>query len=269
MKTETSPPVTIPSLQTMKREGSRIAALTAYDFSFARIMDRAGMDIILVGDTLGMVVQGHETTLPVTVDQMIYHAQAVTRATSRALVVVDLPFLSFSDESTAVESAGRVMKESGARMVKLEGTHAQARVVQCLAGQGIPVCAHVGLMPQSVHKLGGYRIQGRDEASSRQVLESAVALQDAGADLMLVECIPAALAEEITRTLRIPVIGIGAGAACDGQILVLYDLLGITESPPSFARDFLAGSPDVAEAVETYVREVKAGRFPGADETIA
>jgi len=264
MSTYTAPTgaITINTLQAMKRDGQLIAAMTAYDASFARVLDDAGIDIVLVGDSLGMVIHGEDTTLPVTVDDMIYHARCVRRGLGRALLMVDMPFLSFTEPATAVAHAGRMLKEAGAQMVKLEGGAAQVETVARLAECGIPVCAHLGLKPQSVHKLGGYRIQGREEAAARAMLEDVRALEAAGADLLLIECVPAELGAEITANTAIPVIGIGSGADCDGQILVLYDALGITPRPPRFAHDFLADAGSVHAAMEQYVAAVRARGFP-------
>ena len=259
--------ISVSSLHRMKRDGRPIAAMTAYDASFARVIDEAGMDIVLVGDTLGMVIQGQDTTLPVTVDDMLYHARAVRRGLRRALLMVDMPFMSFATPETALENAGRMLKEAGAQMVKLEGGAAQVATVRRLNECGIPVCAHLGLKPQLVHKIGGYRVQGRDEASARAILEDALALEAAGADVVLLECVPASLASEISQNLNIPVIGIGSGPDCDGQILVLQDAIGVTPKPPRFARDFLAGTGGIAEAMESYVEQVRERRFPGVEQT--
>ena len=259
--------VSVSSLQAMKREERPIAAMTAYDASFAQVLDAAGVDIVLVGDTLGVVIQGHDTTLPVTVDDMVYHARAVRRGLGRALLMVDMPFMSFSSPEEALANAGRMMKEAGAQMVKLEGGAAQAATVRRLNECGIPVCAHLGLKPQSVHKIGGYRIQGRDETSARAMLEDALALEAAGADTVLLECVPAGLAREISDNLNVPVIGIGAGPHCDGQILVLQDALGVTSRPPRFARDFLAHASGIRAAVSDYVEDVRERRFPGIEQT--
>lgn len=260
--------ITISSLRAMKRNGQPIAAMTAYDASIAQVVDAAGMDVVLVGDSLGMVIQGEDTTLPVTVDDMIYHARAVYRGLERALLMVDMPFMSFSSPEEALHNAGRLMKEAGARMVKLEGGSAQVATVQRLNECGIPVCAHLGLKPQSVHKIGGYRMQGRDEASASAMLEDALALEASGADVVLLECVPAALAREITGKLEVPVIGIGSGPDCDGQILVLQDALGITPKPPRFARNFLAGADGIQAAMEHYIAAVREGRFPAVEHTV-
>lgn len=256
------------TLQAMKRDERPIAAMTAYDATFAGVLDECGMDVVLVGDSLGMVVQGHGTTIPVTVDDMVYHARAVRRGLERALLMVDMPFMSFATPDEALANAGRMMKEAGAQMVKLEGGSAQAQTVRRLDECGIPVCAHLGLKPQSVHKIGGYRVQGRDEASARAMLEDALALEAAGADVVLLECVPAGLAREITGNLSIPVIGIGSGPDCDGQILVLHDALGATPKPPRFARDFLADGGGIRGAIRDYVEAVRERRFPGTEQTI-
>jgi 3-methyl-2-oxobutanoate hydroxymethyltransferase len=254
--------ITTATLRARKRDGVPIPALTAYDATQARRVDEAGADWVLVGDSLGMVVQGHDTTIPVTIDDMVYHARAVARGLERALLVVDLPFLSFADPETAVTAAGRLMKEAAAQMVKLECGAGQAGTVQRLAALGIPVCAHLGLTPQSVHKLGHYRRQGTDEAVARAMIEDAFALEAAGADVVLLECVAETVAREIAANLNVPVIGIGSGPDCDGQILVLYDVLGATSDPPAFARDFLADGGSLTAALEAYVAAVRERRFP-------
>jgi 3-methyl-2-oxobutanoate hydroxymethyltransferase len=260
--------VTIRSLQQRKRAGQKIVCLTAYDASFARLLDQAGVDVVLVGDSLGMVIQGLDSTLPVTVDEMRYHSQAVSRGLSQALLMVDMPFLSYSTPQQALANAGVFMKQAGAQMVKLEGGSEQADIVRCLTQQGIPVCAHLGLQPQRVHKLGGYRVQGRDDAAAEHMLSEALALEQAGADVMLLECVPETLARRITKALAIPVIGIGAGPGCDGQILVLYDILGISFGRvPKFSRNFLDGAGGVEAAISAYIEAVRAGDFPAAEHT--
>lgn len=258
--------VTVDRLQAMKRDGQLIAAMTAYDATFARVLDGAGMDVVLVGDSLGMVIQGQETTLPVTVDEIIYHTRCVRAGLQRALLLVDMPFLSFTEPVAAVQHAGRMLKEAGAQMVKLEGGSVQVATVSRLSECGIPVCAHIGLTPQSVHKLGGYRVQGRDDQSARAMRDDAAALEAAGADMLLLECVPPRLGAEIARSVSIPVIGIGSGNACDGQILVLHDALGVTPRPPRFAHDFLADAGTIAGALEQYVDAVRGRRFPLADD---
>jgi len=255
--------VTISSLKKMKSDGGKIASLTAYDASFSAVLDAAGVDVILVGDSLGMVIQGHETTIPVTVDDMIYHSKAVASRCQRALLIVDMPFMSYTSLGQAMDTAAALMREGGAHMVKLEGDARQVDTVSKLSEHGVPVCAHIGLQPQLVHKLGGYRVQGRDAKAATAMLEDAHELEQAGADLMVLECVPDILAAEITANLNIPVIGIGASAKCDGQILVLHDILGITPGRvPRFAHNFLQGRESIPAAVEAYVASVKNGQFP-------
>jgi len=255
--------ITTSTLKAMKQAGNRFASLTAYDATFAEIIEAAGVEVLLVGDSLGMVIQGHDSTLPVTLDEMIYHTKAVRQGTRDALVMADMPFMSYNTEVQAVESAGRLMKEGGANVVKLEGGRALAGIIKQLTLFGIPVCAHLGLQPQSVHKLGGYKIQGRDEHAAKIILEDALALEKAGADIVLLECVPMLLAEEVTRALDIPVIGIGAGPHCDGQVLVLQDMLGITPGKrPRFTQDFLQGSNSIQDAIAAYAKAVKNGDFP-------
>ncbi len=259
--------ITLTTLQAMKKAGEKIACLTAYDSSFAALLEEAGVELLLVGDSLGMVIQGRDTTLPVTLDEMIYHTRCVASGSQRALLVADMPFMADADPSQALFSAGRLMKEGGAQMVKLEGGAMQLETVRRLAEHGIPVCAHLGLLPQSVHKLGGYKVQGRDAETARQIREDALALQEAGADMLLLECVPAALGAEISRRVHIPVIGIGAGPDCDAQVLVLYDMLGITPGKrPGFSHDFIsdagAESGGIVDAVRRYVEAVKSGSFP-------
>jgi 3-methyl-2-oxobutanoate hydroxymethyltransferase len=260
--------LTVSGLRELKASREKIACLTAYDASLAALLDAAGVDLVLVGDSLGMVVQGHETTVPVTVDDMVYHTRAVARGLARALLVADMPFLSYGTPERALVNAARLMQEGGAQMVKLEGGAAQAGTVAALAEQGIPVCAHLGLRPQSIHKLGAYRVQGRGAHAAQAMLNDAVALERAGADILLLECVPSALAAEITAAVSAPVIGIGAGAGCDGQILVLYDLLGITPGRvPRFAKNYLADGGTITGAVRAYVADVKAGRFPTREQS--
>ncbi len=260
--------ITTVALQQMKQRGEKIAVLTSYDASFTHLLEAAGVEVILVGDSLGMVIQGRESTLPVGVDEMVYHSACVARARSRALLVVDMPFMSYSSADQALSTASRLMKDGGAQMVKLEGGATQLDAVSQLCANGIPVCAHLGLLPQSVHRLGGYRVQGRDQEAARIMREDALALEAAGAQLLVLECVPSALARTISEALSIPVIGIGAGADCDGQVLVLYDMLGITPGRrPRFVRDFMPGACSVSGAIEAFVQAVKAGRFPSPDES--
>lgn len=261
-------PMTVPVLAAMKGRGEKIVALTAYDASFARVLDDAGVDVILVGDSLGMVVQGEANTLPVTLDDMVYHTRCAARGAQRSLLVGDLPFMSYPTPAVAADSAARLIREGGARMVKLEGGRRRESIVRFLVEQDIPVCGHLGLLPQSVHRLGGYPVQAVDEASARVLLEDALILQDAGASLLVLECVPALLAEEVSRTLAIPVIGIGAGPGCDGQVLVLHDILGVSAGKkPRFVKDFMAGAADIPAAIRAYVEAVRAGRFPSADQS--
>jgi 3-methyl-2-oxobutanoate hydroxymethyltransferase len=255
--------VTLTSLRSMKQDGKKIAVLTAYDAMFARTLEAAGVDILLVGDSLGMVLQGHESTLPVSVDDMIYHTATVRQGADSALIMTDMPFMSYNSPSQALENAGRIMKEGGAHIVKLEGGGHFLETVKALSRHSIPVCAHLGLQPQSVNKLGGYRVQGRDKKAAQVILDDAMAMQDAGADMMLLECVPSLLAAEITVNLEIPVIGIGAGPSCDGQVLVLHDMLGMGDGKrPKFVKDFLQGRGSIHAAVEAYVEAVRQGEFP-------
>ncbi len=255
--------VTLSTLRKLKQEGAKFATLTAYDASFARLMDESGVDVLLVGDSLGMVVQGEATTLPVSMDEMVYHSRLVARASSRALVMTDMPFLSYATQAQALENAARLMKEGGAHCVKLEVHGGMVDTVRLLADYGVPVCAHLGLLPQTVHKLGGYRVQGRDPAVAAEMLETAKAMVAAGADILLLECVPSALAAAITAAVEVPVIGIGAGPDTDGQVLVVYDMLGITPGKrPKFSHDFLQGAGSVQAAIAAYVEAVKSGRFP-------
>ncbi len=256
---------TLTALHAMRARGEKIAALTCYDSSFAALLEASGVDMLLVGDSLGMVLQGHESTLSVTLDDMAYHTACVARGAKKAFIVADMPFGTFqvSPQQTFVHAA-RLMA-AGAHMVKIEGGAALAEIAAFLSGRGIPVCGHIGLTPQSVHQLGGYRVQGREAAAAQRLLQDAVALEQGGAGMLVLEAVPAALAEEITRNVAIPTIGIGAGAGCSGQVLVLHDMLGIYPGKKArFVKDYLAGAGSVAEAVARYVAEVKAGQFPDA-----
>lgn len=260
--------VTITTLNRMKRDGDKIAMLTSYDASFTRLAEAAGVDTLLVGDSLGMVVQGRESTLPVTVDDMVYHTAMVTRVSQTALIIADMPFMSHGTPVQALETAGRLMKEGGAHMVKIEGGAPQVETVRHLTERAVPVCGHLGLLPQSIHQLGGYRVQGRSPDAAQRLLHDAAALQQAGAQLLVLECVPTALAAQLTRTLEIPVIGIGAGPDCDGQVLVVYDMLGITPGKrPSFSQDFLAGAGSVSAALAAYVQAVRDRSFPAAEHS--
>lgn len=259
-------PVTRATLDRLKQAGEKIACLTAYDATFAQLVDATGAEVIIVGDSLGMVVQGRESTLPVTLDEMIYHAACVARGARRALRVVDMPFMSYPNVPEALRNAARLMREGGAQMVKLEGGARIVEIVHDLTAQGIPVCGHLGLLPQSVHQLGGYRVQGREREDAHAMLEDARGLEAAGAALLVLECVPADLAREITRAVSMPVIGIGAGPDCDGQVLVLQDMLGITPGKrPKFSKDFMAGAGSIQAAVQAYVQAVKSGSFPAPE----
>ncbi|SFS01314.1 3-methyl-2-oxobutanoate hydroxymethyltransferase [Dyella sp. OK004] len=260
-------PVTVPGLRAMKAEGRRIVMLTAYDYSFAWQLDAAGVDIALVGDSLGMVVQGHSSTLPVTLDHMVYHTAAVARGLSASLLVTDLPFMSDRDVPHALEAGARLVGEGGAAMVKIEGASPHILdVIHALTERVIPVCAHLGLTPQSVHKFGGFRIQGREQEAAERLLVEAKAVEAAGADLLVLEGIPTSLGERITKAVGIPTIGIGAGPHCDGQVLVLQDMLGITPGKrPKFSKDFLAGRDSVAAAIAAYAEDVRSGAFPAPE----
>jgi len=254
-------------LRQMKAEQNKIAMLTAYDASFSHVLEQAGIDVILVGDSLGMVIQGQESTLPVTVDDIIYHCRNVVRGSDKAFVIADMPFMSYANEGQAIANAARLMAEGGAQMVKLEGGSVMASTIKQLTARGIPVCAHLGLLPQSVHRVGGYRVQGRDAETADELIRDAIALQNAGADMVVLECVPAELATKITKTLTIPVIGIGAGSMCDGQVLVLYDMLGLTPGKrPRFSYDFLAEAGTIQSAISKYVADVKSGIFPTLEQ---
>jgi 3-methyl-2-oxobutanoate hydroxymethyltransferase len=260
------PPITLTTLNQMKQRGEKIACLTAYDASFAALLDAAGVDLVLVGDSLGMVIQGHDTTVPVSMDQMVYHCAAVARGLSRPFLVADLPFMSYASPQLALTNSVRLMQEGGARMVKLETGQGQTETIAYLARHDIAVCAHLGLKPQSVHKTGGFRVQGREEQAARTMLEDALALEAAGADLILLECIPASLGQRITEAVKVPVIGIGAGPSTDGQILVLYDMLGITLGrKPRFVRTFTSDGASPQLAIERYVHAVKSAEYPAQE----
>ena len=260
-------PVTVPGLHAMKAQRQRIVMLTAYDASFAWQLEVAGVDVALVGDSLGMVVQGRASTLPVTLDQMVYHTTAVARGLTATLLVADLPFMADRDTAHVLEAAARLVGEAGAAMVKIEGAAPHIlEATAALTARAVPVCAHLGLTPQSVHKFGGFRIQGREQAAADHILTEALAVQAAGAALLVLEGVPSALGERITRELQIPVIGIGAGPDCDGQVLVIHDMLGITPGKrPKFSKDFLAGRDSVAAAIAAYAADVRSGAFPAPE----
>lgn len=255
------------TLSSRKQKGEKFAVLTAYDACFSHLVSSAGIEMILVGDSLGMVLQGHDSTLPVSLDDMAYHTASVARGNQGAMIMADLPFMTYSTPEQAMDSAAALMA-AGAHMVKLEGTGWLAETVTKLAERGIPVCAHLGLTPQAVNKLGGYRVQGRDEASAAQMIEDAKALEAAGSSMLLLECVPSELAKQITESVEIPVIGIGAGADTDAQVLVMHDMLGLTPGrKPKFVRDFMAGTGNIDAAFRAYADAVRDGSFPSEAES--
>jgi len=261
-----SPPINVSILRDMKAKGEPIACLTAYDASFAQLTDIAGVDLVLVGDSLGMVVQGYDTTVPVTVNDIAYHTKLVARGLTHAYLVADLPFMSYSSTDQALENSVKLMQEGGAMMVKLEGGVGQYKIVEHLSRHDIPVCAHLGLKPQSVHKIGGFKVQGREPDKAIIMIEDAKALESAGADIILLECVPSELGSKITQEVSVPVIGIGAGPYVDGQILVSYDILGITQGPtPRFVKNYMTEASDILEALKAYVNEVKSRSYPQPD----
>ncbi|MBF2753703.1 MAG: 3-methyl-2-oxobutanoate hydroxymethyltransferase [Gammaproteobacteria bacterium AqS3] len=261
---------TLEHLRQRKQQGEPpFACLTAYDATFARVIVESGVEALLVGDTLGMVVQGHASTLPVRVSDIVYHLRAVARSKGDALLIADMPFMSAPDTATGLRSAARAMR-AGAECVKFEGGGAQmCELVRACRVQGIPVCGHLGLNPQSVNVLGGYYVQGRDRTAAEGITAQALELRQAGAQMLILECVPADLAGGIASELDIPVVGIGAGSRVDGQILVLHDLIGITEKPPRFARDFLAGADGIGDAVRRYVQAVREREFPAAEHSFS
>jgi 3-methyl-2-oxobutanoate hydroxymethyltransferase len=261
--------ITIPDLQRRKSEGKRITMVTAYDYPFARIVDDAGIDVVLVGDSLGIVVQGHKTTLPVTMDEMIYHTRMVSRGVRRALVIGDMPFMSFQvSDQDAVRNAGRFLQEGGAAAVKLESVPSMMSRVTAIAAADIPVMAHLGLAPQSIHKMGGYKVQGKTEEAAQRLIEDAKILEQAGAFSLILEAIPADLARRITAEVSIPTIGIGAGPDCNGQVLVIHDLLGLFERfTPRFVKRYANLKAEALKAVREYKDEVEKGAFPGKEHS--
>ena len=256
--------VTVPGIMAMKEQGKKITMLTAYDTPFARILDQAGVDILLVGDSVGSVVAGYPNTLPVTIDEMIYHTQAVVRGAERTLVVIDMPFMSYQISiEDAKQNAGRMIKESGAEAVKLEGGVNMKETIEAIVAIDIPVMGHIGLTPQSVHQMGGFRVQGKVEEQKQKIMADAVAVEEAGAFSVVLECIPTELAQEITEQLSIPTIGIGAGVHCDGQVLVIHDLLGLLgDFRPKFVKSYVDLRTVISQAVEEYMNEVRKGAFP-------
>ena len=252
---------TVSSLSTMKVNGEKFAVITAYDFTFSTLIENAAIEVVLVGDSLGNVIQGRDSTLPVTVDEMAYHTAAVKRGNNRALLISDMPFMSYATDVQAFENAA-ILMQAGAQMVKLEGGEWLTDTVHLLTERGIPVCGHIGLTPQSVHKLGGYKVQGKDEQAAEQLITDAKALESAGAELIVVECVPSSLGRELSETLDIPVIGIGAGPDTDAQVLVLHDMLGISQRLPSFSKNFIEDNSSIEEAITAYGNEVRTGTFP-------
>jgi 3-methyl-2-oxobutanoate hydroxymethyltransferase len=257
--------LTISKLQEMHRAGEKIAVLTAYDASFAALMDQAGIDVILIGDSLGNIVQGESSTLPVTIEDMVYHTRCVAKAQTSAFLITDMPFGSYSTPEQAMQNAAQLMR-AGAHMVKLEGGAWLAETVKFLVERSVPVCAHLGLLPQSVHTLGGFKVQGKSTESAQTLINDAKALQEAGAQLLVLEAIPSELGKKVTDAIQIPTIGIGAGPDCSGQVLVMHDMLGAFPGrSPKFVKNFLSGQSSIEAAFKCYVQEVKTGKFPGPE----
>jgi len=257
--------VSLSSLQAMKQRGEKIAMTTAYDACFAQVQAQAGVEVLLVGDSLGMVLQGNDSTVPVTIEQMAYHTRCVKQGAGNALILADMPFMGAATIEMCLSNCQQLM-QAGAHMIKLEGDAWLAETIHQLARNGVPVCAHLGLTPQSVNVFGGYKVQGRGDVQAQALLAAAQQLEAAGAAMLLVECIPAELAQKLTKRSKIPVIGIGAGAHCDGQVLVMHDLLGITPGkPPRFVKNFLQDASSITAAFENYVKAVKEGSFPAAE----
>jgi 3-methyl-2-oxobutanoate hydroxymethyltransferase len=260
--------LTIKALQKQRDDGVKIAVLTCYDASFAAMLDAAGLDCLLVGDSLGNVVQGHDTTLPVTLADMAYHTACVARGSKRSFLVADLPFGSYQESPQQAFRSSAALMAAGAQMVKLEGGAEMAKTVRFLTQRGVPVCGHLGLTPQSVHKFGGYRVQGKGEEAEQKLIEDAIELESAGAELLVLEAIPAKLGEQATQSLHIPTIGIGAGPGCSGQVLVLHDMLDVFPGKKArFVRNFMKGASSIADAAERYVRAVRDGSFPAEEHS--
>ncbi|MEL7399581.1 MAG: 3-methyl-2-oxobutanoate hydroxymethyltransferase [Pseudomonadota bacterium] len=259
-------PITTLTLRKMKQEGTKFVTVALYDAPMAAMAKKSGVEVLLVGDSLGMTVLGYDSTVPVTMEQMIYHVEAVKRGNDKSLIMGDMPFMTYATPEQALKNATRIM-QAGAHMVKLEGGAWLADTVKMLSDRGIPVCAHLGLTPQSVNKLGGFRVQGRDDAGAHQILADAKAMDAAGADLLVLECVPSALAKDITDAVSMPTIGIGAGKETDAQVLVINDILGLTEQPPKFSKNFLVEAKDIPGALERYVSDVKSGVFPDSEHT--
>ena len=255
---------TITHLNAMKADGEKFAVITAYDYTFSRLIETAGIEVTLVGDSLGNVIQGRDSTIPVTVDEMAYHTEIVKRGNSRTLLMTDMPFMSYATENQALDNAA-ILMQAGAQMVKLEGGEWLAETIYMLTERGIPVCGHVGLTPQSVHKLGGYKVQGKDEEAAQQMIDEAAILEEAGADLLVVECVPSSLGRDLSAALTIPVIGIGAGPDTDAQVLVLQDMLGISQRLPKFSKNFLEKTDSIQDAIIAYGNDVRSGAFPAPE----
>lgn len=255
---------TITNLNAMKADGEKFAVITAYDYTFSRLIETAGIEVTLVGDSLGNVIQGRDSTIPVTVDEMAYHTEIVKRGNSRTLLMTDMPFMSYATENQALDNAA-ILMQAGAQMVKLEGGEWLAETIYMLTERGIPVCGHVGLTPQSVHKLGGYKVQGKDEEAAQQMIDEAAILEEAGADLLVVECVPSSLGRDLSAALTIPVIGIGAGPDTDAQVLVLQDMLGISQRLPKFSKNFLEQTDSIQDAIIAYGNDVRSGAFPAPE----
>jgi len=257
-----SKPVTIHTLRNMKAKGEKFVTVALYDAPMSAMAQKSGVEVLLVGDSLGMTVLGYDSTIPVTMEQMIYHVEAVRRGNDKSLIMGDMPFMTYATPEEALRNATRIM-QAGAHMVKIEGGEWLAETVRMLSERGIPVCAHLGLTPQSVYKFGGFRVQGRGDKQAQKILSDAKLLDDAGADLLVLECVPVTLGKAITDAVSMPTIGIGAGAETDAQVLVINDILGLTEKPPKFSKNFLVEAEDIPGALRKYVSDVKSGTFPG------
>ena len=260
--------VTLDTLKKYKEKKEKFTCLTAYESTMASVISKAGVDIILVGDSLGMVIQGHDSTLPVTMDQLVYHLECVVNGNNGSHIMADMPFMSYATDDLGLENAKRLM-QAGANSVKIEGGEWISKMAQALSDRGIPVCAHMGLTPQTINRLGGHRVQGRDPSQKEKIINEAMSLEKAGAAMLLLECVPDDLAKEVTKELKIPVIGIGAGVHTDGQIMVVHDMLGISclDNPPKFVKNFMEESSSIKNAIENYVKEVKNLKFPSDEYT--
>ena len=260
--------ITLDTLKKYKEKKEKFTCLTAYESTMASVISKAGVDIILVGDSLGMVIQGHDSTLPVTMDQLVYHLECVVNGNNGSHIMADMPFMSYATDDLGLENAKRLM-QAGANSVKIEGGEWISKMAQALSDRGIPVCAHMGLTPQTINRLGGHRVQGRDPSQKEKIINEAMSLEKAGAAMLLLECVPDDLAKEVTKELKIPVIGIGAGVHTDGQIMVVHDMLGISclDNPPKFVKNFMEESSSIKNAIENYVKEVKNLKFPSDEYT--